>query len=129
MTIAYGIDLFLVECLSKFELISLRDLMLEHINKVINKKGGRHRIPYGYFMNKLYDHIWAIGLKGSVRTLKQKFRLITFVEKECIKGKIWVVSQVLKLLDAQGNINKEIKEMNIKLSLKNTEIAHLEIQN
>lgn len=37
-TVASAVDLFLIECLSKFELISLPFLMIEHMHKIIHMK-------------------------------------------------------------------------------------------
>lgn len=47
ITIASSIDMFLIKCLSKFELISLPTLMIEHMHKVVQ---GIER--------KAWDAIW-----------------------------------------------------------------------
>lgn len=120
-TIASGVDLFLIECLSKFELISLPAPMIEHIKKVIYEKEGKHGMSYGYFLKKVFDHYGIIKKKESPGTIKQKFSLTTSVENECIEG-------VSKLLVAQESLNKEMDELRIMLAAKDTEIVHLKLQ-
>lgn len=58
-------------------------------------------MPYGYFLNKVFDHNGVIGTKGTPRIVKQKISLTTLVENECIKGKVGTMpkyqnSQLLK---------------------------------
>lgn len=42
------VDLFLLECLSKFEMIRVHTLMIENMYKIIHIKEGKHRMTYGY---------------------------------------------------------------------------------
>lgn len=79
------VDLFEMECLIKFDLISLSSLIIEHIFKVVHVKKGRHGIPYGYFLNKLFDNFDIIGEKETPVTAKKMFTLNTLIENECIK--------------------------------------------
>lgn len=45
-----AVDLFFMECLSKFELISVPALMVEHMCKVVHVKEEKYRMPYGHFV-------------------------------------------------------------------------------
>lgn len=64
------IDLFMIQCLSRFKLISLPALIIEHMYKVVHVKEGRHEIPYGYFMNKVFNYFGVFGEKETPRTAK-----------------------------------------------------------
>lgn len=39
--------------------------MIEKMNKMINEKEKRHGMPYGYFLNKVFDQFGVIGTKGT----------------------------------------------------------------
>lgn len=69
-TIASIVNLFQIECLSKFELISLFALMIEHMKKVIYEKEEKHGMPNGYCLNKVFDHYGISGTKGTHGTAK-----------------------------------------------------------
>lgn len=70
-TIASILGLYVIECLSKFELISLAALMIQHIHKVIYDKEGRHALPYEYFLNKVFDHFRVVCDKITSRIVKK----------------------------------------------------------
>lgn len=93
-TIAYTVDLYVIEFRSKFELISLLAFMIEHMHKVIHKKEKRYGISYGYFLNRVYEHFRVVDEKGTPRTVKQMFSLITLIENKCVKEKVGTMSQV-----------------------------------
>lgn len=79
-TIVSTVDLFFIQCLRKFELLSMATLMIEHMYKVVQEKEGRHGMPYGYFLNKVFEHFSVVGTKGTLGTVKQMFILTTLVE-------------------------------------------------
>lgn len=68
-----------------------------------------------------------IETKRNPRIVKQKCSVTTLVENECNEGKMGTVSQVLELLTAQENFNRETEEMNNKLAAKDDKIVHLKI--
>lgn len=70
------VDLFVIEYLSKFELISLSSLMIEHMYKVVNIKEGKYEIPCRYFMNKVFNHFRVIGEKETPGILNRCSLLI-----------------------------------------------------
>lgn len=59
--IASVVELFVIDCLSKFELISLLALMIEHMCKVIHDKEGKYSMPYGYLLKRVFAHFGIIG--------------------------------------------------------------------
>lgn len=69
-TIASIVDLSVLECLSKFDLISLPALMIEHKFKAAHAMEERHGMPYGCFLNKVFDHFGIIGEKQAPKTSK-----------------------------------------------------------
>lgn len=79
-TIASIVDLFMIEFLSKFKLISLPSLMIEHRNKVIHENQERHGMSYGQFLNMVFDQFGVIMTKRNPGTVKQRFTLTTLVE-------------------------------------------------
>lgn len=58
------VDLFLMEDFSKFELIYLPALMIEHMHKFLHFKDRKHGTPYGYFLNKVFKHFKIKSEKG-----------------------------------------------------------------
>lgn len=66
--VASVVDLFVMECLIKFDLITWPALMIESMFKFIYVNEGRHGMPYGYFLNKVFDHFSIIGEKETLRT-------------------------------------------------------------
>lgn len=68
--IASVVNLYVNECLSKFELISLPALIIEHMYNIIHEKEGRHGMPYRYFLNKIFDHLVVVCEKVTPGTVK-----------------------------------------------------------
>lgn len=126
-TITSSIDLFLIECLSKFELMSLPALMIKHMHKVVQEKEERHGMPYDYLLNKVFNHFGVTWTRGTPGTVKQLISLTTLVENGCIEGKVGTVPQVFELLDTQESLTKEIGELRIMLAAKDTKIVHLKL--
>lgn len=44
--------------------------MIQHMHKVILEKQGRHCMPYGYFLNKVFDDFRVVGEKVIPRIVK-----------------------------------------------------------
>lgn len=59
-----------MKSLSKFELISLFAPMIVHMDKVIHVKDGKYGLPYGYLLNKVFDHFKIVCEKGVDVTIK-----------------------------------------------------------
>lgn len=72
--VASTIDLFVMEYLSKFELVSLPDLMIEQMYKIVHVKEKNHGMPYGYFLNRVFNHFKVVGKKVTLDILS-KFSL------------------------------------------------------
>lgn len=60
--------------------------------KVIHVKEEKHSMPYGYFLNRLFDHFGVVGENETPETAKQLFTLTTLIENECIEGKVATMS-------------------------------------
>lgn len=64
------VNLFVLEFFSKFELISLPALMIEHMYKVVHVKEGKYDMPYEYFLNKVFDHFGVVDKKETTEVAK-----------------------------------------------------------
>lgn len=69
--VEFIVDLFLIKCLSKFDLICLLALMIKHRYKVIHVKERRHRMPYGYFLNKVFGHFGIVVVRETPGNAKK----------------------------------------------------------
>lgn len=74
---ASSVDLLLMECLSKFELISLLALIIEHIHKIVHIKDKKHGMHYGHFLNRAFSHFKVVYDRGVPTTINQIFILNT----------------------------------------------------
>lgn len=81
-----------MECLSSFELISLLDLMMEHIHKVVHGKNERHDMPYGYWLNRVFDYFRIVCEIGTLGTGLQQFFLKTLIITSYVKKKLGTIS-------------------------------------
>lgn len=59
-----------MECLRKFELVSLIALIIEHIYKVVYIKEQNHGMAYRYFLNSVFNHFKTVCEKGTPGTVK-----------------------------------------------------------
>lgn len=89
---AYVVDLFWMESLRKFELISLPALMSEHMYKIMHVKDRRHIMPYWYFLNKVFNYFKIVSEKGVPGTVKQIFTMNSLIENECVEDKVGTMS-------------------------------------
>ncbi|XP_047264227.1 uncharacterized protein LOC107865420 [Capsicum annuum] len=60
---------------------------------MVYEKKGKHGMPYGYLLNKVFKQYGVDGTKGTAGTAKQMINLTTLVGNECIEGKAGCVSQ------------------------------------
>lgn len=79
-TIASVVDMYVIEYLSKFELIGLPSLLIEHMHKIVNEKEIRHSMPYGYFLRRVFHHFRVVNKKETPKTVKQMFSMETLIE-------------------------------------------------
>lgn len=56
---------------------------------------GKHRIPYDYFLNRVFNHFKVVCARGIPSIVKHMFTLNTLIENECVKEKVGTESQVL----------------------------------
>ncbi|XP_059295403.1 uncharacterized protein LOC132048727 [Lycium ferocissimum] len=85
--IASKMDLVLMEILDGGHLISLPGIMLQHMIKVVDVKDGKHSLPYGFFLTKVFEHFKVSTSKASKRTKKQMFSMSILEECECVPKK------------------------------------------
>lgn len=85
-------------------------------------------MPYSYLLNKVFNQFVVIGTKGTPE-IAEKISLTTLVENGCIEGKIGIVSNMLKLLDSQECVTKEMPQLKVVLDINETKIMHLKLQN
>lgn len=63
-------DLFMIETLSKFEVINLPAILLEHMHKTITTKEEKHGMEYDFLLTKMFTYFWLpldIFVKGLVK--------------------------------------------------------------
>lgn len=53
-----------MESLSKLEIINLLVIIIKRVHKLMTVKYGKHRMSYGYFLNKVFDHFKVECVKG-----------------------------------------------------------------
>lgn len=49
-------------------------------------------MPYGYFLNKVFNHFKIVCEKGTPSTPKQMFTLNTLIENECVEENMGTMS-------------------------------------
>lgn len=57
---ASTIDLFLMANLRKFEPINFLGIILEHMEKILDVKDGKHWLGYGYFYFNTFSFLWKL---------------------------------------------------------------------
>lgn len=77
-----------MEWFSKFELISLPTLMIKNMYKAVNVKERKFGVPYGYFLNKVFNYFKIVCEKVTSGTIKKVFILNTQIENICVEGKV-----------------------------------------
>lgn len=86
--VASVVDLFLMEALRKFEFVSLSAMMIEHMHRFMHIKDGKHRVPYGYLLNKVFKYFHIECVKGVTGIVKKIFTMNTLIENECVQGRV-----------------------------------------
>ncbi|KAH0765385.1 hypothetical protein KY285_001256 [Solanum tuberosum] len=127
-TVANSADLFLMESLCKFDPLNLRALMLEHMHKTVIERKGKHRMRYGYFLTKVFDHQKVSVGPGTVGIVKQSISLSTLVECECIEGQTGQLSKMSQLVAERDQLKRELEELTTLLGKKDAEMALLKTQ-
>ena len=93
--------------------------------KTIIEQKGIHGMGYGYFLTKVFKYFNIPLSVGKVGTVKQASSENTLVECECIKGKENPKSKMAQLIENQDQLKHEVKELTMRLSGKDAEIAIL----
>lgn len=53
--------------------------MIEHTQKVMHEKNGKHGMPYGFLLNRVFDHFKIVYEKGVATTFKKMFTMTTLI--------------------------------------------------
>lgn len=54
-----GPHLYIMEILSTYQKVKLPVLVIEHFNTVMFVNNGKHALPYGFWMNKLFAYFFV----------------------------------------------------------------------
>ncbi|KAH0765233.1 hypothetical protein KY285_001104 [Solanum tuberosum] len=127
-TVASVTDFFLMEALSKFDLLNLPTLILEHMHKTIIDQKGKHDMEYGYFLTKVFKNLEGLVGEGIVWTVKQSFAMNTLVECECVEGRTGHFSKMFVLEVKLSQLKHKLEEMTMLVSQKDAEIELLKAQ-
>ncbi|XP_059306301.1 uncharacterized protein LOC132057704 [Lycium ferocissimum] len=125
-TVASIADLVLIEALSNFQRINLTAIMIEHIIKVVNAPEGKHGLPYGFGLTKVFEHFKVRTDKDTKGSNKHMFSIETLEECDCIhrKGGVGSTSTISTQLQAQERMIAElqrVKAENVLLQARLTE--------
>lgn len=110
--------------------ISFPGLMIEHMIKVAYIRVGKHGLPYGFFLTRVFEHFHVSLVKAIVGTGKQMFTMSTLEECECVlkKGGGGNNLTISNLIEAPETTTLEIKWLQAenailksKLTQKSTE--------
>lgn len=55
ITTMTGPDLLLMKVLSKFQKVNISAIMIEHLNRVMTAKDGKHGLAYGFWLNRIFS--------------------------------------------------------------------------
>ncbi|WMV54998.1 hypothetical protein MTR67_048383 [Solanum verrucosum] len=124
-TIAFVVDLFLIEQLESYEAINLAGIILEHMHQIMTIKNGKNGIAYGYLLNRGFNHFNLLPGTGVPRTIKQTFSMATLIECECVESKVKAKSQVSNLLEKEESLKREMEDFTTILGDKEVEITRL----
>lgn len=91
-TVSSKVDLFLMECISMFKLVSLPSLMIKDIHKVVHVKEGKHEMCYRYFLNKVFNSFKIVCEKCTSGIIKYMFTLKTLIQNVYVEGKVGTMS-------------------------------------
>lgn len=85
-TTLIGVDLLLMEILLKYKRVNLIAIIIEHINTIINVKDGRHGIPYGLWINRVFSSFNIECGKVKANSVKGMFVISTREKSDYILG-------------------------------------------
>lgn len=74
--------------------------MIEHMYKVMTIKNERHKMAYGYILNKVFDHFKGECRRGLAGFVKQTINMTTMMEYDRVDEKVRTKSksEVSKLI-------------------------------
>lgn len=127
-SIAFAVNLFLIEKLVNLEAINISALIFEHMHRVMMWKKAKHGIPYGYLLNFVFNHFEVPLGVGVPSTTKHMFTKDTLLEYECAEGQIPGCSQVAVILEQQATLKCEVDDIINILNAKEVEIATLKFK-
>lgn len=84
--------------------------MIKYMNKVIHEKEKGYQMPYGYFLNNVFNKFWVIRQRGFLEQLDKSLVWQHWLKINASK-KRWELCHVSKLLAAYENLSKETKDM------------------
>ncbi|XP_059302244.1 uncharacterized protein LOC132054216 [Lycium ferocissimum] len=122
-------DLVLMETLDGGHSISLPGIMLQHMIKVVDVKDGKHGLPYGFLLTKVFEHFKVPLGKASKGTKKQMFSMSTLEECECVikKGGAGTTSTISGLIEANEKIWLMLR-LQVENTLLKAEITKLKLE-
>lgn len=102
--------------------------MIEDMHKIIHIKDVRHRMPYVYFLNKVFSYFIVVLEKSMPGTVKKMFILNTLIENEYMEGKVGTKSYIFELIDVQENLDEDMEVLRLALATKDTDISHFKVR-
>lgn len=77
-------NIFLVETLLNFKKVDLPAIVIKHMNTVINAKAGWHRLPYSFWINRVFAYFNIEYGKVKADSVKGVFCISTLEKNKCI---------------------------------------------
>ena len=124
-TVAYSMNLLLMEKLSDIKEINIPAIMLEHMDRVITWKKANCRILYGYLLIWVFQKFEVSLVMGVPGTVKHMFSKSTLRYYECIEGETPGRLEVGAVLEKQDFIKREVDYLSVFLAAKKFEVATL----
>lgn len=99
-------------------------MIIEHVHKVVHIKEGKHGMPYGYYLNRVFNNFKVVCERGTPDTVKYMFTLTILIENKYVEEKVGTKSQVSELMDVWEKLIMEVDELRLALVDKYTDISH-----
>lgn len=124
-TIVTGLNLFLMEVLSKYKKVPV--IVIEHLNIVMTAKDEKHGLAYGFWLNRVFSYFNVVYGKGKVDSVKQMFNITTLEYNECFprRGRGKSKSIVFELIDVQKGLREELDIISAMVAHNDADIAAL----
>ncbi|XP_070010612.1 uncharacterized protein [Nicotiana sylvestris] len=122
-SIATKFDLVLMEALDEFVPINLPAIMIYHMQKVANFKGGNHGLPYGFLLTQVFKFYKVPLANPKVGTPKQTFSKTTLEECECVEKVGGSISTIPQLINAQNATSEEIRRLRAQNAILETQLS------